>query len=38
MNQPKVLIVDDDDNNRGALCDALGGEPYTNIRSDHYEW
>ena len=28
MDQPKVLIVDDDDNNRGVLCDALGGEPY----------
>jgi CheY-like chemotaxis protein/MinD-like ATPase involved in chromosome partitioning or flagellar assembly len=28
MNQPKVLIVDDDDNNRGVLCDALGGESY----------
>ena len=24
----KVLIVDDDDNNRGVLCDALGGEEY----------
>ena len=28
MDQPKVLIVDDDDNNRGVLCDALRGEPY----------
>ena len=28
MNQPTILIVDDDDNNRGVLCDALGGEPY----------
>jgi CheY-like chemotaxis protein/MinD-like ATPase involved in chromosome partitioning or flagellar assembly len=28
MDQPKVLIVDDNDNNRGVLCDALGGEPY----------
>ena len=28
MHQPKVLIVDDDANNRGVLCDALGGEPY----------
>jgi CheY-like chemotaxis protein len=28
MDQPKVLIVDDDDNNRGVLCDALGGESY----------
>ena len=28
MDQPKVLIVDDDDNNRSVLCDALGGEPY----------
>ena len=28
MYQHKVLIVDDDDNNRGVLCDALGGEPY----------
>ncbi|MGD0897410.1 MAG: response regulator, partial [Thermoguttaceae bacterium] len=29
MDQSKVLIVDDDDNNRGVLCDALGGESYT---------
>ena len=29
MDRPKVLIVDDDDNNRGVLCDALGGEPYS---------
>jgi DNA-binding response OmpR family regulator len=28
MHQPEVLIVDDDDNNRGVLCDALDGEPY----------
>ncbi|MGA2031849.1 MAG: response regulator [Thermoguttaceae bacterium] len=28
MDQPKVLIVDDDDKNRGVLCDALDGEPY----------
>jgi CheY-like chemotaxis protein/MinD-like ATPase involved in chromosome partitioning or flagellar assembly len=28
MDQPTVLIVDDDDNNRSVLCDALGGEPY----------
>jgi CheY-like chemotaxis protein/MinD-like ATPase involved in chromosome partitioning or flagellar assembly len=28
MHQPKVLIVDDDDNSRSVLCDALGGEPY----------
>jgi len=28
MDQPKVLIVDDDDNNRGVLCDALGCESY----------
>lgn len=28
MNQPTILIVDDDDNNRGVLSDALGGEPY----------
>jgi CheY-like chemotaxis protein len=28
MNRPKVLIVDDDDNNRATLCDALDGEPY----------
>jgi DNA-binding response OmpR family regulator len=28
MNQPTILIVDDDENNRGVLCDALGGEPY----------
>jgi len=28
MNQPTILIVDDDDNNRSVLCDALGGEPY----------
>ena len=28
MDQPKVLIVDDDENNHSVLCDALGGEPY----------
>ncbi|MGD0897411.1 MAG: response regulator [Thermoguttaceae bacterium] len=28
MNQPTIVIVDDDDNNRGVLCDALDGEPY----------
>jgi CheY-like chemotaxis protein len=28
VNQPTIVIVDDDDNNRGVLCDALGGEPY----------
>jgi pilus assembly protein CpaE len=28
MDQPKVLIVDDDDNSRSVLCDALGSEPY----------
>jgi CheY-like chemotaxis protein len=28
VNQPAIVIVDDDDNNRGVLCDALGGEPY----------
>ena len=28
MNQPTILIVDDDDNNRSVLCDALGSEPY----------
>jgi pilus assembly protein CpaE len=28
MDQPTVLIVDDDDNSRSVLCDALGGEPY----------
>jgi DNA-binding response OmpR family regulator len=28
MNQPTIVIVDDDDNTRGVLCDALGGEPY----------
>jgi pilus assembly protein CpaE len=29
MFQPKILIVDDDDNNRAVLCDTLDGEPYT---------
>ncbi len=28
MDEPKVLIVDDDDNSRSVLCDALGGESY----------
>jgi DNA-binding response OmpR family regulator len=28
MNQPTILIVDDRDNNRGVLRDALGSEPY----------
>jgi pilus assembly protein CpaE len=28
VNQPTILIVDDDDNSRSVLCDALGGEPY----------
>ena len=28
MNQPAIVIVDDDENNRDVLCDALGGEPY----------
>jgi CheY-like chemotaxis protein len=28
MHPPDVLIVDDDENNRGVLCDALDGEPY----------
>jgi CheY-like chemotaxis protein/MinD-like ATPase involved in chromosome partitioning or flagellar assembly len=28
MSQPAIVIVDDDDNNRGVLCDALHGEPY----------
>ena len=28
MNQPAIVIVDDDDNNRSVLCDALGGEAY----------
>jgi CheY-like chemotaxis protein/MinD-like ATPase involved in chromosome partitioning or flagellar assembly len=28
MNQPSILIVDDDDNNRGVICDALGGDSY----------
>jgi CheY-like chemotaxis protein len=28
MNQATILIVDDNDDNRGVLCDALGGEPY----------
>jgi CheY-like chemotaxis protein/MinD-like ATPase involved in chromosome partitioning or flagellar assembly len=28
MDQPTVLIVDDDDGNRELLCDVLGGEPY----------
>ena len=28
MDRPKVLIVDDDDNSRGVLGDALDGEPY----------
>ena len=29
MPLPKILIVDDNENNRTLLCDALGGEPYT---------
>jgi len=28
MNQPAIVIVDDDDNNRDVLRDALGGEAY----------
>ena len=33
MNQPTIVIVDDDDNNRGVLCDALGGEPYSLLQA-----
>jgi DNA-binding response OmpR family regulator len=29
MPQPKIMIVDDDANSRGVLCDALSGECYT---------
>ena len=29
MHQPKILIVDDDENNRALLSDTLAGEHYT---------
>jgi DNA-binding response OmpR family regulator len=34
MQQPKILIVDDDANSRAVICDALSGEPYTLLEAD----